>query len=89
MANANDFASLERLLRPLSRELSTELARALVRLEADVEVQARYEQLADKNTAGALAADERLELESLVRANSILTLLKAQARVFLRQPKAA
>lgn len=89
MAKTNDLASLERLLRPLRRQLSTELAGALVDLEADAEVQSRYEELACKNTEGALTAEERAELESLVRANSILSLLKAQARAFLQQPKAA
>lgn len=89
MANANDLGSLERLLRPLQRQLSTELADALVRLKADAEVQTRYEELAGKNTEGAPTAEERSELESLVRANSILTLLKAQASAFLQQPKAA
>ncbi len=89
MANSEDLASLERLLRPLRRELSAELAGALVRLKADAEVQARYDQLAGKNTDGTLTADERLELESLVRANSVLSLLKAEARAFLQPPKAA
>ena len=89
MANANDLGSLERLLRPLRRQLSMELAGALVRLEADAEVQTRYEELACKNTDGALTVAERAELESLVRAHSILSLLKAQARAFLQQPKAA
>jgi hypothetical protein len=89
MANANDLGSLECLLRPLRRQLSTELAGALVRLEADAEVQTRYEELAGKNTDGVLTVAERAELESLVRANSILSLLKAQARAFLQQPKAA
>ena len=89
MANVNDLGSLERLLRPLRRQLSTELASALVRLEADADVQTRYEELAAKNTEGTLTAAERAELESLVRANSILSLLKAQARAFLQEPKAA
>jgi hypothetical protein len=89
MANPNDLGSLERLLRPLRRELSAELANALLRLKADAEVQARYDELAGKNTEGALTAQERGELESLVRANSILGLMKAEARAFLQQPKAA
>ena len=89
MANVSDMNSLERLLRPLRRELSAELADALLRLKADSDVQARYDELADKNTAGALGAEDRAELESLVRANSILSLLKAEARAFLQQPKAA
>ena len=89
MANSSDLGSLERLLRPLRRELSTELADALLHLEADTEVQVRYDELAGKNTEGTLTADERVELESLVRANGVLSLLKAEARAFLQQPKAA
>jgi hypothetical protein len=89
VANVNDVNSLERLLRPLRRELSAELADALLRLKADTEVQARYDELAGKNTDGALSAEERAELESLVRANSVLSLLKAEARAFLQQPTAA
>ncbi|PWU21374.1 MAG: hypothetical protein C5B50_01830 [Verrucomicrobia bacterium] len=77
------------MLRPLRRQLGRKLAAALVRLEADAEVQARYDELADKNTEGTLTAAERRELESLVRANSILSLLKVQARAFLQQQKAA
>ena len=89
MANVNEMNSLERLLRPLRRELSAELAGALLRLKADTEVQTRYDELAGKNTEGALSAEERAELESLVRANAILSLLKAEAHAFLQQPKAA
>ncbi len=89
MADSNDLGILERLLRPMRRDLSAELAEALLHLEADAGLQARYDELADKNTEGALSAQERVELESLVRANSIVSLLKAEARAFLQQPKAA
>jgi hypothetical protein len=89
MANRNDLMSLQRLLRPLRRELTAELADALLRLKADAQVQARYDQLAGKKSEGALTPRQRAELESLVRANSFLTLLKVQARAFLRRPKAA
>jgi hypothetical protein len=89
MANRKDLISLQRLLRPLRRELTAELADALLRLKADSQVQARYDELAGKNSEGALTARQRAELESLVRANSFLTLLKAEARAFLRRPKAA
>jgi hypothetical protein len=89
MVNLTELTSLERLLRPLRPELSVELADALLRLKADAEVQARYDELADKNTAGTLSPEERAELESLVRANSILGVLKAEARAFLQRLKAA
>ena len=89
MANRNDLISLQRLMRPLRRELTEELADALLRLRADAQVQARYDELADKNSEGTLTPRQRAELQSLVRANSFLSLLKAEARAFLRRPKAA
>jgi hypothetical protein len=89
MVNLTDLTSLELLLRPLLQELSVELADALLRLTADAQVQARYDELADKNTAGALTSEERAELESLVRANSILSVLKTEAQAFVQRPKAA
>jgi len=89
MANRKDLISLQRLLRPLRRELTAELADALLHLKADAQVQARYDELAGKNSEGALTPRQRAELEPLVRANSFLSLLKAEARAFLRRPKAA
>ena len=83
MVARKDFDGLERLLRPLRRELSFELANALVRLQADDEIQARYDELADKNTAGTLTSTEREELESLVFANTLLGALKVEARAVL------
>jgi hypothetical protein len=83
MVASKDFDGLARLLRPLRRELRFELADALVRLQADDEVQTRYDELADKNTAGTLSPAERQELESLVRANSLLGALKVEARAVL------
>lgn len=82
MANGQTTA-LERLLRPLSRELTVELARALVGVEADAETQARYDELAGKHTDGRLSPTEKDELESIVRANTLLGILKTEARAFL------
>jgi hypothetical protein len=56
MTNGSETTALERLLRPLSQHLTLELARALVHLQADVETQARYDELADRRTEGQLAA---------------------------------
>ena len=87
MANGASTSALERLLRPLSRELTADLARALVNLQADTETQARYDELADKRSAGQITADEQGELESIVRANTLLGVLKAEARAFLANGK--
>ena len=89
MANTRDLVNIERLLRPLRRELTVDMAGALLRLKADAKVQALYEMLANRNTEGTLTSKQRSELQSLVRANSLLTVLKAQAKAFLKRPKAA
>lgn len=89
MPNDAGTTALERLLRPLSRQMTVELARALAGIEADQETQARYEQLAERRTGGSLTPDETAELESLVRANTLLGVLKAEAHLFLHQSPAA
>jgi len=86
MANGPATA-LERLLRPLSQNLTLELARALVNVQADVETQVRYDELATKRTEGQLTPDEQAELESIVRANTLLGVLKAEANAFLAHAK--
>jgi hypothetical protein len=89
MADMADRSAFEQLLRPLRRELNAELAALLLRMQADDEVQARYEDLAERNTEGQLSPAEQNELASIVRANSLLTVLKAEARAFLQHPNAA
>jgi hypothetical protein len=86
MAAVKANGSLERFLLPLRRELNAELAAMLLRLKADDEIQVRYDELADKNTAGTLTPEEQAELASLVRVNSLFAVLKAEARAFLQRP---
>ena len=89
MKTNGDMSGLERLLRPLAQGLKTELARALVDLTADEETQTRYDVLADKKNQGDLTPLEEEELESLVRANTLLGLLKAEAQLVLSHIKPA
>ena len=89
MANEKEKSSLEQLLRPLRRELNSELAALLLRIRADEDVQARYEDLAERNTEGRLSQAEQNELASIVRANTLLSVLKAEARAYLQHPSAA
>lgn len=86
MNTVGDTTALEKLFRPLSRSLTIELARALVNLQADEETQTRYEALAEKRTEGTLTPPEHDELEAIVRANTLLGLLKAEARVVVNAP---
>lgn len=83
MNNGGEKTALERLLRPLSHSFTTELARALVNLHADPEIQSRYEQLAERRTEGALTPAEEDELDAMVRANTLLGLLQAEAKSML------
>ena len=89
MADGASTSALERLLRPLSRELTVDLARALINVQADAETQSRYDELSDKCSAGALTPDEQAELEAIVRANTLLGVLKAEARAVLANGKSA
>lgn len=83
MKTHGDTVTLEKFLRPLARGLSTELARALVNLTADEETQARYDALAGKRTGGQLTPAELEELESFVRINTFLGVLKVEAQAVL------
>jgi len=83
MKTYGDTATLEKFLRPLARRLSPKLARALVHLTADEEMQARYDALAGKRTEGQLTPAEREELESLVRVNTFLGVLKVEVQAVL------
>jgi len=73
-------ATLERLFDPVGRCLTPEAARALVELRADEEFQARLDELADKNTAGALSPEEGAEYDLYLSALSVVTVLQSQAR---------
>lgn len=89
MVEKTEKSSLEQLLRPLRRGLNAELAALLLRIQADDELQARYEDLAERNTEGRLSPAEQSELASMVRANTLLSVLKAEARAYLQHPDAA
>lgn len=74
-----DKSSLEQLLQPLRHGPNAEMAALLLRMQADDEVQARYENLAERNTEGQLGPAEKEELSLMVRANALLSVLKAEA----------
>jgi hypothetical protein len=83
MKTGGETTALEKLLRPLPEHFTADLARALVNLRADAEVQSRYDQLSDKRTEGTLSSVESEELEAMVRANTLLGLLQAEAQSVL------
>ena len=76
-------------MRPLSKEMGVELAQAIANLTLDEDAQARYEFLADRRNLGTISPLEMEELESLVRANTLLSLLKLNAHSVLEETKLA
>ena len=76
--------TLDRLLDPVSRCLTPEAARALVNLRADPSIQARLDELADKNTENRLTPDEREQYDLYLSAISIITVLQSKARMILQ-----
>lgn len=76
------------MLRPMSKGMSLELARELVGLKVEEDTQQRYDFLAEGRREGKLSLDEEGELQDLVQVNSVLSLLKAEARLLLAGSKA-
>lgn len=69
-----------RLIDPEKNGLSPEAARSLLAITFSVEDKARMGELAEKNGAGRLTAEERQELESYVKVGDVLSLLHLKAR---------
>lgn len=67
----------------MSQRMSRELARELVSLKVEEDTQQRYEYLASGRREGTLTAEEEAELQDLVQVNSVLSMLKAEARLLL------
>ena len=85
---ATDAPILSRMLRPLAGGLRDELLQAVAALQSDPADEARFHELADRNAEGLIAPDERRELEAIVSANTLLSVLRAEARASLRQRSA-
>lgn len=79
MIATRTIQSFHRLLAPLGGRFSPELAHALANLQAEESLQHHMDELADKNTAGTLTADELEEYDSLVTASAMVSALKAEA----------
>jgi hypothetical protein len=74
---------LDRVLRPITDCLNDEAAKRLAALQADPTVQARADELADRNTEGLLTPEERAEYELYVHVFELLSILKVRARAVL------
>ena len=66
------------MLEPLGQCLTYDMARRIAGLRASEDVQARFDDLADKNTAGTLSPGEHAEYESLVAGVTFISILQAK-----------
>lgn len=80
---------LDHLLDPVSRCFSLEGARALLKVRADAQDEARITELAEKCNEGQLTVQERREYETYVHVGNLIAILQAKARRFLKQQAAS
>ena len=80
-----DEPILGRMLRPLTGGLREELLQAMANMEFSPAEQSRYEELADRNAEGLITPEELRELKAIVSANTLLSVLRSEARAALQQ----
>ncbi|HEY7089826.1 MAG TPA: hypothetical protein VH518_17140 [Tepidisphaeraceae bacterium] len=77
-------------MRPSEGDLPQDFARKLLELDFSPADHARYRELSEKAQLGQLTDQEKLDLEDLLTANDVLTILRAKARTSLNsRPSAA
>lgn len=76
---------LERVIQSRQDRLSPEVARFILSLSFAPEDERRCQELSSKAHDGALAEDEKAELDDLLTANDLLIILKSKARTAIGQ----
>ncbi|MGV3661050.1 MAG: hypothetical protein ACO1TE_12760 [Prosthecobacter sp.] len=79
------FSPLDRLFDPAHPLLSGEAARVIADLRTDPEVEARMDMLAEKAREGQISIEERREYESWMREGTMISVLQAKARLYLKR----
>lgn len=80
MATTSESIAFDRGVRPMLEIVLPEKADAVIGFQADAELQARIEELAQKSSEGELTEDESAEYAGYVRANKFVAILKRQAQ---------
>jgi hypothetical protein len=73
----------ERMVEPIGRVLTAEAAAEILNVRADIDMQRRIDELAEKCNDGSLTAEESAEYQEYVSLFNILTVLQARARTVL------
>ncbi len=77
------------VFRPMGEKLASQIGVALKDLRLGEEAQTRYETLASRNTEDTLTDAERVELAEFVALNRMVSILKIEAAISLRDKAAA
>jgi N-formylglutamate amidohydrolase len=80
---------LERVLRPAEGDLPADFARKLLDMDFEPADHERYRELSAKAQSGGLTPQEQVDLDDLLTANDVLTILQAKARISLSHPSSA
>jgi len=84
----NAFSSLDKMLDPSRPCFTAETATNIVQIQPDAAKTARMEELAAKSNEGRLTRDEESEYWSYIYAGKMISILKLQARLFLKRQAA-
>lgn len=84
----NAFSTFEKMLDPEHPCFTRETAANIIQLAPDSAKTARMEELAAKANEGRLSREEDSEYWSLIYAGKMISVLKLQARLFLRRQAA-
>lgn len=76
---------LAQLLEPVGECFTPEVAARVANLRASPKVQARIDELAEKNTEGEITKEELAEYDSYIHAIDFIAVLQAQARLVLKR----
>jgi hypothetical protein len=82
-------SALERILRPSEGDLPADFARTLLKLDFAEADHVRYRELSEKAQLNELTEEERVELDDLLTANDVLTILRAKAQTSLNKTSSA
>ena len=85
LLDMNAFASLEKMLDPSHPCFTAETAANVLKLEPDPAKTARVEELSAKANEGRLSKSEETEYWSYIHAGKMMSMLKLQARLFLKR----
>jgi hypothetical protein len=82
-------SALERLLRAAEADMPADYARRILALDFSPDDQSRYRALSEKAQLNKLTENERIELDDLLTANDVLTILQSKAQIALNDSSAA